>query len=189
MGCTPWITHHLRKAQLTPVSLLDQGLHEGRLGRWVAAVSPAPGEAAGAQEGLRERQQRGEGEAEGHAGSGVQGESTVSGCDRATSADLCPHPVTIAGCLLRLRKGCSAPKARESLLPGITSAPTPLLCLEHQSCTWHPALPNGQQAQTGAGTSQSQVIISDLGQGLALPNLIFPSVPCSDDRVQEAKAR
>lgn len=113
----------------------------------------------------------------------------MSGCDRATSADLCPHPVTIAGCLLRLRKGCSAPKARESLLPGITSAPTPLLCREHQSCTWHPALPNGQQAQPGAGTSQSQVTISDLEQGLALPNLIFPSVPCSDDRVQEAKAR
>ena len=91
MACAPWSTHHLGKAQLTPVSLLDQRLHEGRLGRRVAAVSPAPGEAAGAQEGLRERQQRGEGEAEGHAGSGVQGESTVSGCDRATSADLCPH--------------------------------------------------------------------------------------------------
>lgn len=35
----------------------------------------------------------------------VSKESTVSGCDRATSVDLCPHPVTTAGCLLRLGKG------------------------------------------------------------------------------------
>lgn len=35
-------------------------------------------------------------EAKGHARSGVQGESTVSGCDGATSLDLCPRPATIA---------------------------------------------------------------------------------------------
>lgn len=58
---SPWSTHHLRKAQLTSVSLLDHELHEGRLGCWVSTVFPASGVPAGAQEGLREYQQRREG--------------------------------------------------------------------------------------------------------------------------------
>lgn len=93
----PWCTHHLRKAQLTPVFPLDHELHEGRLGCCVSRVFPAPGVAAGAQEGLREYQQRRErtsASSEGHARSGVQGESTVYSCNGATYVDLCPHPVT-----------------------------------------------------------------------------------------------
>lgn len=46
-------------------------------GRSALVVFPAPGEASGAQEGLRARQQRGQGQAEGHAVA-VQGESTVA---------------------------------------------------------------------------------------------------------------
>lgn len=46
-----------QEGQLTPVSPLDQGLLGGTLGCQVLAVSPAPGEAAGAQEGIRDRQQ------------------------------------------------------------------------------------------------------------------------------------
>lgn len=99
LACTPppWCTHHLRKAQLTPVFPLDHELHEGRLGCCVSRVFPAPGVAAGAQEGLREYQQRRErtsASSEGHARSGVQGESTVYSCNGATYVDLCPHPVT-----------------------------------------------------------------------------------------------
>lgn len=48
----------------------------------MSTVPLVPSVAVGAQEGLRERQQRGEGKAatsEGYAKSGVQGESTVSG--------------------------------------------------------------------------------------------------------------
>lgn len=80
LACTPRSTHHLRKAQITPVSPLDHELHEGRLGCWVSTVFPASGVAAGAQEGLREYQQRREGtsaSSEGHPKSGVQGESTA----------------------------------------------------------------------------------------------------------------
>ena len=64
-------------------------------GRSLLVVFPAPGEASGAQEGLRARQQRGQGQAEGHAGRCPR--RVNSGCGRATSADLCPHPVTTAG--------------------------------------------------------------------------------------------
>lgn len=68
---------------------------------------------------------------EGHARSRVQGESTVSSCDMATSVDLCPHPVTTA-VFTEVEEGeRSAPKARDSLPHGITSAPSPLLSLEH----------------------------------------------------------
>lgn len=94
---TPRSTHHLRKAQLPPVFPLDRELHDGRLLCWVPTVFPASGMAASAQEGLREYQQTREGtsvSSEGHARSGVQGESTVYGYDGATSVDLCPHPVT-----------------------------------------------------------------------------------------------
>lgn len=38
--------------------------------------------------------------AKSHARSGSQGESTVSGWDGATSLDLCPRPVTTAGCVI-----------------------------------------------------------------------------------------
>lgn len=95
----------LGEAQLTPVSPLDHALHEDRQGCRVSTVSPVPSVAAVAQEGLRESQQRKAASSEGHAKSGVQGESTVSGCDRATSVDLCPRPVTMAECLLRLGRG------------------------------------------------------------------------------------
>lgn len=97
LACTPWSTHHLKKAQLTPVFPLDRELQEGRLLCWVPTVFPASGMAASAQEGLREHQQRREGtsvSSEGHARSGVQGESIVYGYDGATSVDLCPRPMT-----------------------------------------------------------------------------------------------
>lgn len=49
-------------------------------------------------------------EATPHARSGVQGESTVSGCDGATSLDLCPRPVTMAGCvIIKTSEECSEP--------------------------------------------------------------------------------
>lgn len=74
----------------------------GRLSRclcpFLAAHSPGSptlSTTPGIQEGLREWGQEGKGkavssEAKGHTRSGVQEESTVSGCDGATSLDLCP---------------------------------------------------------------------------------------------------
>lgn len=57
--------------------------------------SPTLSTTPGIQEGLRERGSEGKGkavssEAKGHTRSGIQEESTVSGCDGATSLDFCP---------------------------------------------------------------------------------------------------
>ena len=99
---------------------------------------------------------------------------------RAISVDLCPRPVTTAGCLLRLGKENVLHWKPETLLPGVTSAPAPTLCLKDHSWAWHPVPPNGQQAQPQA---EPRVIVSyNPGCNLCSPHISVPSsVPCPSD--------
>lgn len=103
---------------------------------------------------------------EGHARSGVQGESTVSGCVGATYVDFCPHPMTSE------EEECSASETRDSLPPGITSAPTSMLCLEddcgagtqHCPTANRPAMGEDRPPRLGSSSVT-------LGKSLLSPNL------------------
>ena len=132
---TLWSTHPAHAA-----SLPDQG-PVVQAGRSPLVVFPAPGEASGAQEGLRARQQRGQGQAEGHAGQCPR--RVNSGCGRATSADLCPHPVTTAG-VYWVEEG-ERTAAKADSLGRRAPRPLPLQPSLSQALGPGPALPDGQQ--------------------------------------------
>ena len=110
-------------------------------GRSPLVVFPAPGEASGAQEGLRAHQQRGQGQAEGHAGRCPRRVNNVF--DSVTSADLCPHPATTAGVYWVEEGERSAAKADS--LGRWAPRPLPLQPSLSQALSLGPALPNSQQ--------------------------------------------
>lgn len=134
-------THRFAKLQRTPVSRLDSARH-------VSAGSLVPGEAPGAQEGLKGHWQRGNREAKGHVASSVQGESTKHGYGRPTSLDLCPCPVATVGCVLIQVGDEDEYSAPETKFPvaWCLLRPPPLAVPRTTPRARPPALPTSQQA-------------------------------------------